>query len=80
MFRLALILFMLTAPAVGAVNGQQPPPQLPGQWQNQLPGVHEWQCTTQNSEITRLTQVIREQNKKISLLGEKVKLLTVGLK
>ena len=78
MFRLGLILFLLAALTLAAINGQTQP--LPGQWQNQFPKSHEQPCAAEDSEIVRLNQLVNEQKNKIALLEEKVKLLEIEIK
>lgn len=57
--------------------------QRPGQHldqTNQIPGEHGTKPTGKDAEIDRLKALVEQQNKKIALLEEKVRLLEAELK
>jgi len=70
MFGFALIFCVLVTLIPVAISGQQ----LPGQWENQAPGQHT-RYAGEAAEIARLKLLVSEQDKMITLLKQKVKVM-----
>lgn len=55
--------------------------KVPGLWERlQAPGEHDNKTEQKDEEIARLKELVQQQNKKISLLEEKVRLLETELR